>query len=74
MNKSFFVQWLNNEHMREVPVLANDCHSFEQAAAWAVTWDLPTWADDQTEFMVWRGFPGEGADYARFMVGNIKRG
>lgn len=59
MRESYFVQWVNHEGLQQVPVLVTGCKSFEEAAAWAVTDDLPHWATDNTRFIVWHGRPGD---------------
>jgi hypothetical protein len=74
MKNSYFVQWVNSEGVKQVPVLANDCHSFEEAAAWAVAWDLPHWATDKTAFFIYAGRPDPDANFARFTVGKAKGG
>lgn len=50
MNESYFIHWIRDDGVHDIPVLANDCHSFEEAAAWALTWDFPAWATGGTQF------------------------
>jgi hypothetical protein len=71
MNESYFVQWVNKDGLKQVPVLVNGCQSFEAAARWALANDMPAWADDNTQFFVYYGNPQETANYARFTVGRV---
>lgn len=75
MDKSFFIQWVSEDGLELVPVLANDCHSFEEAEYWAINYDLPRWATDDTQFIVWRGRPGDKhTPHAHFTVKGTMRG
>lgn len=72
MNKSYFVQWINSEGIKQVPVLVNGCQSFEEAAAWAVNNDRPHWATDKTRFIVYHGRPGDpNTPRAEFTIASV---
>ncbi|MCA9936556.1 MAG: hypothetical protein KC415_21625 [Anaerolineales bacterium] len=61
MKESFYVQWVNDEGMKEIPVLANECRTFRDALDWAMAWDTPRWAKPKTELIIWRGMPGRSS-------------
>jgi hypothetical protein len=71
MNESYFVSWINKDGINQVPVLAENCHSFEQAARWAIEWNFPVWATNKTQFIVYQGQPNKFANQARFRVGLV---
>jgi hypothetical protein len=72
MNKSYYVQQVGEDGIKQIPVLADDCDSFDEAAAWAVQNALPRWAADKTSFLVHGGPPGPGTAFVTYFVGDLR--
>lgn len=70
---SYFVQWINAEGIKQIPLLIRAA-SFETAAEKAVTTRKPVWATDNTPFIIWRGNPGRAeTPRAEFTVSNVNQ-
>jgi hypothetical protein len=72
MNKPYYMQQIGDDGLKQIPVLADDCHSFDEAAAWAVQNVLPRWAADKTSFLVHGGPPGPGTAFVTYIVGDLR--
>lgn len=72
MNKPYYVQQIGEGGIKQKPVLAEACHSFEEAAAWAVQNALPRWTADKTSFLVHGGPPGPGTAFVTYFVGDFR--
>lgn len=73
MNKPYFVQQVGEDGIKQIPVLADECHSFAEAATWAVQNVLPRWAADKTSFLVHGGPPGPGTAFVTYFVGDLRQ-
>lgn len=72
MNKSYYVQQIGEDGVKQIPVLADECHSFAEAATWAVQNALPRWTADKTSFLIHSGPPGPGTAFVTYFVGDLR--
>ena len=61
-NQGFYVQWIGADGIRQMPVLANGCRTYSDAVRWALAYDRPVWAKDETRFIVHEGIPRPDVD------------
>jgi hypothetical protein len=73
MNKPYYVQQIGEDGLKQKPVLAEECHSFDEAADWALKNALPRWAADKTSFLVHGGPPGPGTPFVTYFVGDLRK-
>jgi hypothetical protein len=72
MNEPYYMQQIGEDGIKQKPVLAEACHSFDEAAAWAVQSGLPRWTADKTSFLVHGGPPGPGTAFVTYFVGDLR--